>query len=158
MEQMSEIRADSQWGTGMKITICGSMTFLKEILEVERTLRERGYDVLIPERGEGFDYHRATMEERTARKRQHDLIRRHWEKIRQSDAILVLNYDKDGIAHYIGGNSFLEMGFAHVLSKPIYLLYPVPDMPYKSEMDAMDPIVLDGDLRRLPTARSEAVV
>lgn len=136
----------------MKITLCGSMTFLAQILDVQRLLEAQGHEVLIPEPAEDFDYQRATTEERAERKRKFDLIRRHWQKIRQSDAILVLNYDKDGIAHYIGGNSFLEMGFAHVLNKPIYLLYPLPDMPYRSEMAAMELIILDGDLRKLPLA------
>lgn len=34
-----------------------------------------------------------------------------------SDAILVLNYDKKGIKNYIGGNTLMEMGFAHVHDK-----------------------------------------
>jgi hypothetical protein len=133
----------------MKITICGSMTLLDQILAARQQLEAQGHEVLIPELIEGLDYHRATTEQRAERKRRFDLIRRHWEKIRRSDAILVLNFDKDGVKHYVGGNSFLEMGFAHVLGKPIYLLYPIPDMPYRSEMAAMEPVVLDGDLGRL---------
>jgi hypothetical protein len=141
----------------MKITICSSMTFLDRILVVKKQLEELGHEVLIPEMSEGFDYHTATVEQRIQRKRQFDLIRRHWEKIRQGEAILVLNYEKDGIPNYVGGNSFLEMGFAHVLSKPIYLLNPIPDLPYRSEMAAMDPVVLNGEFARIPVAERNSM-
>ena len=43
------------------------------------------------------------------------------------------------------------MGFAHVLNIPIYLMQDVPDSPYRSEMLAMDPFVLNNDLGRLGT-------
>ena len=55
-----------------------------------------------------------------------------------------------GIPSYVGGNSFLEMGFAHILNLPIYMMQAVPDMPYQSEMAAMDPDIIDGDLSRIP--------
>ena len=34
-----------------------------------------------------------------------------------------------GEPHCIGGNSFLEMGFAHILDIPIYVIQPVPEYP-----------------------------
>ena len=52
------------------------------------------------------------------------------------------------------GNSFLEMGFAHVLDIPIYLMQDVPDSNYRSEMLAMDPIVINGDLSGIPADMS----
>lgn len=83
-------------------------------------------------------------------KYEHDAIREHWATIEKSDAILVLNYEKSGIPGYIGGNSFLEMGFAYIQRKPIFLLNPIPEMPYyKTEIIAMKPTVIDGDLARL---------
>ena len=57
-----------------------------------------------------------------------------------------MNYDVGEIENYIGGNSFLEMGMAYYLGKPIYLLNPIPEMPYISEIEAMEPTVLSGDL------------
>ena len=132
----------------MKITICASMTFSQHIAQVASQLERMGHQVYLPEPLEGptagFD-----GQEAARRKIRHDLIRRHWEKIKESEAILVLNYEKDGVPNYVGGNSFLEMGFAHVLSKKIYLLHDVPDMSYRSEMLAMRPVILGGDLDRL---------
>ena len=104
-----------------------------------------------------FDYERANDHERAELKRDKDLIRTHYEKIKVSDAILVLNEDLPGRPNYIGGNSFLEMGFAHVLNIPIYLMQEVPESPYRSEMLAMDPIVINTDLDRLGTCDTNAI-
>jgi hypothetical protein len=138
------------------ITICSSMTLADRIRVVQAELESMGHTVLIPVENEQFDYQEASDHERAALKREHDLIREHWRKIQRSDAILVLNEDVKGIASYVGGNSFLEMGFAHILALPIYMMQPVPEMPYQSEMDAMDPIVIDGDLSRVPLRAEKA--
>ncbi len=134
----------------MIITICASMTLARRIREVQRDLEKLGHTVLVPVEVEEFDYQQATTAERAELKRNFDLIREHWRKIQKSDAILVLNETAKEIEHYIGGNSFLEMGFAHILGLPIYLMHHVPEMPYSSEMDAMDPVVIEGDLRKIP--------
>ena len=105
--------------------------------------------MLTPVDTENFDYVGASTVERAAQKREHDLIREHWRKIQRSDAILVVNEDLPGRPRHIGGNTFLEMGFAHVLELPIYMMQPPPDTSYASEMLAMDPIVLHGDLSRI---------
>jgi hypothetical protein len=86
---------------------------------------------------------------RIQHKIEHDFIKAHFRKIEQSDAILILNYEKCGIANYIGGNTFLEMGLAFWLGKKIVLLNPIPDMEYRTEMHAMQPIVLGGDVSTL---------
>jgi len=82
------------------------------------------------------------------RKIEMNLIRGYHDEIAKSDAILVINKDKTGIKNYIGGNSFLEMGFAHVLGKPIYVLNPLPEelKVFYQELVAMQPVVLNGDL------------
>ncbi len=133
------------------------MSLRHRLPEVCRALQEAGHDVLTPVDTKEFDYEGADDQERAELKRERDLIRRHYEKIKTSDAILVLNEDLPGRPRYIGGNSFLEMGFAHVLEIPIYLMQDLPDSPYRSEMLAMDPVVLDGDLDRLPSERSATV-
>ncbi len=78
-----------------------------------------------------------------------DAIKRHYKKIEKSDAILVLNYTKKSIKNYIGGNTFLEMGFAHVLDKKIFLFNPIPQMLYTDEILAMAPIVVAKDLSKI---------
>ena len=60
-----------------------------------------------------------------------------------------MNHEKKGIANYIGGNTFLEMGYAFGQGKKIYLLNPIPDMDYSTEMFAMQPVVISGDLSKI---------
>lgn len=143
----------------MTITICSSLSFIDRILAVAEELRARGHTALIPYSAEmvadgsltqtaiNSEKETGTSFERTIR---NDAIRGHHAKIMRSDAILVLNEEKNGIAGYIGGSVFLEMGFAHVAHKRMFLLYPIPNMAYSDEMRAMGPIILHGDLREIP--------
>lgn len=137
----------------MTITICGSMQFYQEMRSSKTTLEALGHRVFVPK---GIDEEipieaRKNLpdEEIISAKIEYDFIREHFRLIEQSDAILVLNYDKNGIAYYIGGNTFLEMGHAFGLGKRIFLLYSVPDMDYKTEMHAMQPVVIEGDLAKI---------
>jgi len=66
-----------------------------------------------------------------------------------ADAVVVVNLEKKGIPSYIGGNTFLEMGFAHVLDKKIYLYNDIPDLSYTDEIQAMQPVALKGDLSKI---------
>ena len=75
-----------------------------------------------------------------------DVIKSYFEKIKKQDAIFVINKDKNNIKNYVGGNSLIEIAFAHVLEKKIFLLNPIPEMNYSEEIEAMKPIVLNGNL------------
>jgi len=125
-------------------------------MEIKEVLEKRGIEVIIPEglsdylndpelkkRASGWE----TLEG-AERKIKNNLIRGYYEEIKTSDAILVVNMDKNGIKNYLGGNSFLEMGFAHVLDKPIYVLNPLPEelKVFYQELVAMQPVVINGDL------------
>ena len=133
----------------MLITICMSMSLRSRLPDIQAQLQAAGHHVFTPVDTKEFDYEGANDDQRATLKRDRDLIREHWRKIQRSDAILVLNEDLPGRPRYIGGNSFLEMGFAHVLGLPIYLMHDLPESSYLSEMLAMDPIVIDGDLSRI---------
>lgn len=62
---------------------------------------------------------------------------------------MAINKDKRGIKNYIGGNTFLEIGFAHVLNKKIFLLNDVPDMLCSDEILAMEHVVINNDLTKI---------
>lgn len=133
------------------------MSLRHRLPEICRILETAGHQVLTPVDTREFDYEGANDHQRADLKRDKDLIRTHYEKIKVSDAILVLNEDLPDKLRYIGGNSFLEMGFAHILDIPIYLMQDLPESPYRSEMLAMDPIVLNGDLSLIPAEFQAAV-
>lgn len=79
-----------------------------------------------------------------------DAIREFWNAMQGGDAVLVLNLDKHGIKNYIGGNTLMEIGFAHVLKKKIFLYNPIPDIQfYKSEIEAVQPVIINGDLTKI---------
>ncbi len=49
------------------------------------------------------------------------------EKLKESDAILVMNYTKDDKENYIGANTLMEIGMAFILQKKIFILNPSPE-------------------------------
>jgi uncharacterized protein (DUF1015 family) len=129
----------------MKFAICGSMAFAKEMLIVKQRLEKHGHTAILPHGCD--DYISGAVQngvEGTKRKVENDLIRKHYNVIAESDAIFVVNMTKNSIANYIGGNTFLEIGFAHVLNKKILMLNDIPEIEFiKEELAAMQPTVVD---------------
>lgn len=126
------------------ITLCGSMKVIDRVVEIGELLKEKGFEVHFPSLNETSDYSGMT----TAQKAEHkkEMIARHLNRIKESDAILVVNETQRGIEGYIGTNAFLEMGFAFALGKKIFLLNAVPDQPNNEEMLGLSPVELRGDL------------
>jgi hypothetical protein len=155
----------------MKITICGSMTFVEEMVAAKRELEANGNEVDMPptqvtnSAGEVVDVRtfkaqreKAAANDKRTWKCKGELIALHFGKIEWSDAILVLNHNKHGVANYIGANSLMEMALAFHLGKPIYLLNPVPDLAYREEILGMQPTVLGGNLGTIAShVRREAL-
>ncbi len=142
----------------MKITICASLSFTNEIKEIKERLVKQGHEVFIPDTSAMIFNGEVTLEQIEKEKEtgaivdraiKQNAIRDHFEKIKKSDAVLICNYDKKGIKDYIGGNVFLEIGFAHILNKKIFFLNPIPEVSYKEEILAMQPVVLNGNLRKI---------
>ena len=49
---------------------------------------------------------------------------------------------QNNVKNYVGGNTLMEIGFAHVLNQKIFMLNPIPEMPYcKSEIEAVKPVI-----------------
>lgn len=139
----------------MKITICGSMSFAKEMWEISRQLEGNGHRVFLPDcinefMEGGKMVVNSQGREKADFKKKHDLIRKHYQNIKESQAILVINKEKKNIKNYIGANTLIEMGFAHCLDKKIYLLNDLPEFDYLlEEVKAMEPIILNRDLSKI---------
>ena len=83
-------------------------------------------------------------------KKKGDAITKHFRKIDESDSVLITNYEKKGIANYIGGNTFLEIGYAYGTGKKIYILNDIPESSaYKDEILAMHPVILNGYISKI---------
>lgn len=135
----------------MKIAIVGSMTVVEKMLEVEKALKEMGHEVILSKFAhEYINLPKEDIEKQTIYdKNNNDGLKELSALIKDIDAILALNYDKKGIKNYIGGNTFLELGYASILEKKIYFMNPIPDMLYTSELEAMKPVILNEDLSKI---------
>jgi len=140
----------------MKMTICGSSVFRKEMVDYKEKLERLGHKVIMHPhyiqsvKGKRKDIiSRMNNGEHAEVKKENNYIKWHYGAIKKSDAVLVLNLDKKGVKNYIGGNTLMEMGFAHVLNKKIFLLNSIPKMNYTDEIKAMTEVVLEGDLSKI---------
>jgi len=141
----------------MKITLCGSIKFADKLVDTYQELEKLGHQPMMHEDMFGVaDGTAKELEdirnnvEHSEIKRKYGYIKWWYGSIRNSDGILVLNYDKNGIKNYIGGNTLIEIGFAHVNNKKVFLLNPIPEeAPYVDEIKAMADVILKGDLSKI---------
>ena len=133
----------------MRIGIIGSMQFTEKMMEARDQLIKFGHDAFVTSLAEPFIGKSDEEKEiiKIHQKNNCDAIREFWRLMQGAEAVLVMNIDKHGMANYIGGNTLMEIGFAHVLNQKIFLYNPIPDIPYyKTEIEAVKPIIIEGDL------------
>ena len=149
------------------------MQFTDKMLEYREKLRELGHDAFLT------DLHKAmvgkTCEEieviKLHQKNNMDAIREFWRMIEGIDTNEIDIKDvakklknkfacggtaKDGYIELQGNHlikvqeALMEIGFAHVLNQKIFMLNPIPEMPYcKTEIEAVKPIIIEGDLKKI---------
>lgn len=145
--------------TKLNLAICASASFYKEVIEFSYKLEDLGINVILPKTAAKMkNEHRENDEAKTdwsvVPAGYHGkalLIREHFEEIAQSDAILVMNYEKHGKANYIGPNVLMEMAVSFYLNKPIYVLNDKPeDSPLLDEILGLEPVFLKGDITKMP--------
>lgn len=144
----------------MKITICGSIAFFEEMLKIKEELERLGHKVKLPPSGviddkgnnlPAKDYYVLRKKEVNnleswVWQRKGEVMKSYFNDVVWADAILVLNYDKNDVACYIGANTFLEMGLAFHLNKKIFLFNSIPEMACKEEILAIRPIIINQNL------------
>lgn len=136
----------------MRIGVIGSMQHTERMLEIRDQLIALGHDAFVTDLHKPFIGKSDEEKEKIKlhQKNNMDAIREFWKSMQGADAVLVLNLDKNGIKDYIGGNTLMEIGFAHVLNQKIFLYNPVPDIPYyKTEIEAVKPIIINADLLKV---------
>ena len=136
----------------MKVFLICSKKFYSKIEEVKKELEKRRIEVFLPN-----CYDDPTAEQKAwdlgveeHQKFKEAMYKQSEEIIREADAVLVLNLDKekDGeiLKNYIGGATFLEMYDAFRLGKKIYLYNDIPEGMLYDEIEGFSPIIIDGNL------------
>jgi len=140
----------------MKIVLCGSLSFVEEIKRIKEQIIAKGHEALLPAALEELSLKNSddVAKLKNDRKRyfriKPNYMKKHFDKILSSDAILVVNLEKNGIKNYIGGNTFAEIMFAFYYNKKVFFLNPIPNNDKLShmieEVEAVKPIILNGNL------------
>ena len=133
----------------MKIFIICSKAFYDRIPEIKNYLESAGHIITLPncyDHPETEAKFRGTSEHG---KWKASMIKHSEEVIAKVDAVLVLNYTKNGVDNYIGGATFLEMYDAFRLEKKIYMMNDIPEGLLKDEIIGFNPIVINGDLSKI---------
>ncbi len=122
----------------MNICLIGSMRHIDRIREIANALKQRGHRVILP-----IDTSEGRVFERTTAKR--EFMKHMFEKIKSCDSVLAVNdVPREGIEGYIGPNTFLQLGMAMALEKPMFVLKKWNHrLPYTEELDAMGIDVLN---------------
>ena len=140
------------------ITICSSSNFYRQAIDIQEQLQKQGYEVIVPDVAtrmkESGDYevnhYKTWFADPNDYPKKAELIHGHFNEVAKADAILVLNYEKNGKQNYIGGNVLMEMAIAFHLNKPIFIMNEIPEeSAYLEELHAVLPVVLHGDITAL---------
>lgn len=132
----------------MKILIVCSKVFYKDIAQIKEKLENMGHMVELPNSYDEPDAEKKSWDlgEKEHAKFKARMLAMSKEKIEKMDAVLTLNFDKDGKKNYIGGATFLELYEAFMKHKKIYLYHDIPEGMLNDEIAGFSPIVINGDL------------
>lgn len=140
------------------LALCASVSFYKHCIEIAEYIEGLGFKVILPT---GAQRMRETGDfsvesSKTWYKNPNDfhikadLMMEHFENIKETDAILVVNDKKHEVDGYIGPNVIMEMGIAFYLDKKIFVLNAIDEsMPTYEEVMGVLPTFLHGNLERL---------
>ena len=132
----------------MKIFIICSKAFYKDIPPIQKKLEEMGHEIFLPN---SYYFPEAEQESWEESREAHGafkarMFRQSAETISRMDAVLALNFEKNGIKNYIGGATFLELYDAFMGGKKIYLYHDIPEGMLYDEISGFMPTVIHGNL------------
>lgn len=137
------------------ITICSSAQFFEEAIGIEKELKKLGFKVKLPKTAYimkktgnfNVSAYKTWFKNKKDYKKKTELIRDHFKKVIEADAILVLNKKKNNIPGYIGGNTLMEMAIAFHFQKPIFIYNDIDDgLNFMEEVYGLKPIFINGNL------------
>ena len=135
----------------MKIFLICSKNFYNKIPDIKIALEQKGHEISLPN---CYDDPATESRQKALGENEHSkwkakMLNHSTNVINENDAVLVLNFEKNGILNYIGGATFLEMYDAFRLGKKIYMYNNIPEGILKDEIAGFNPIVIFGDLGKV---------
>jgi hypothetical protein len=132
----------------MHIFIVCSKHMYPRVAEVKEQLEAAGHATVLPHsyHNPGAEDTQRTLGDTTHAEWKAEKLRRSIEVVADIDAVLVLNFEKNGSPNYIGGATFLEMYEAFRQHKKLFMYNPVPEGLLRDEVLGLQPIILRGDL------------
>lgn len=132
----------------MKILIICSKAFYKDIAPIKEKLEQMGHVIELPN---SYYHVEAEQEAWKLGEKEHanfkaKMFKMSEQRITEMDAVLTLNFDKNGKKNYIGGATFLEIYEAFMKNKKIYLYNEIPEGMLYDEISGFSPIVIKGNL------------
>ena len=135
----------------MKILIICSKRFYGNIPNIKDKLEQKNIQVFLPN-----CYDDPKTEERMwnlGREKHQEfkaqMYKQSEETIKNMDAVLVLNFNKNGQENYIGGATFLEIYDAFRMGKKIYFINDIPNNMLKDELIGFNPTIINDDLVKI---------
>ena len=131
------------------------MTFAKEMMDTKRKFENLGHSVFVPS---DIEFHLKdpflidNLDENYKHTIDKNVLRRCFNLITKSDAILVLNYPKNKIDGYVGTSTLMEIGLAYYLGKKIFLFNPIPkpkEARWAHELEIIRPVILNRNLKQI---------
>lgn len=132
----------------MKIYIACSKHFYYKVNEIKKQLEKLGHKIILPN-----SFKKPFKEEEMKKlgikehvKFKRKMMKHQEQKIKKSDAVLVLNLKKNNIPNYIGGATFMEVVKAWELKKKIFFYNPLPKCSFTDELIGISPTIINKDL------------
>ena len=128
--------------------IC-SKAFYGKLADYKEHLENLGHEVFLPnchDCPETEAKFRGTPEHHVFKAK---MYRQSEEIIKKMDAVLVLNFNKNGQENYIGGATFLEIYDAFRMNKKIYFVNDIPENMLKDELIGFNPTIVKDDLTKI---------
>ena len=133
----------------MKIFLICSKAFYPKLAKIKEELESMGHVITLPNCyscPETEAMYRGTEEHARWKA---SMIKHSEEVIGGVDAVLVVNYDKNGYKNYIGGATFLEIYDAFRLGRKIFFMNDLPEGMLKDELIGFNGMVINEDLTKI---------
>lgn len=132
----------------MKLFIITSTSFYDKIAPIKEELENRGFELVMPNTYDFPNLVKETWEKSFLEYAQlkQKLFKKSEENIKNVDAVLCLNFEKNNVKNYIGGATFIEIYEAFKNNKKIYLYHDIPEGLFYDEIAGFEPIILNENL------------